>query len=104
MTYRSSFDAKTSTVDSRAVFDFTSELGTGESIYSAATTATVYSGTDASPGTLVSGTTSVSGTQVTQALTGGVIGVTYMLTCVAATSAGHSIVQNGLLQVKAMGI
>lgn len=103
MNYRSIFDAKISTANSRVVFTFTDQLALGETISSGTTTAAVYSGTDSSPSSLISGSGTVSGGQVTQTLTGGTVGVTYLITCTAATSLSRTIKQDGYLTVKAGG-
>lgn len=81
------------------VFDFLSQIALGETISSASVTATVYSGTDATPSSLISGSASISGSQVTQKVTGGVLGVTYNLTCTAITSAGQTLSISGFLTV-----
>ena len=84
----------------KTVFDFISRLAVGETISSASTSAAVYSGTDAAPSGLVSGSASISGTQVTQALTAGTVGVVYMLTCTALTSASQTLQLQGLISVR----
>lgn len=101
MSYRSIFDVKLAAVDTQVVFDFI--IPTSETLTVASTTATVYSGTDASPATLVSGGTSASGSQVTQTLVNGTAGVTYLLTCIATSDAGHNYVTEAYLAVKAIG-
>ena len=73
----------------------------GETISSASTIASVYSGTDLSPGAVVSGAASISGSVVTQAITGGVLGVTYILACSAITSAAQTLTQVGILAITA---
>ena len=88
----------------KETFDFISQLASGETISSAATTAVVYSGTDATPSTILSGAASISGTQVTQTLTGGVAGVTYMLTVVANTSTGQSLNLTAFLVIIPVGL
>ena len=103
MSYRSIFNAKISSTNFYAVFDFAQYLAVGETISSASVTATVYSGTDASPSSIISGGATSSGAQVTQTITGGVIGVTYILTCVITTSASKTFVLDGYLTVKANG-
>lgn len=85
------------------VFDFTSRLALGETISSASTGCAVYSGTDASPSSVVSGPASISGAQVTQLITGGTLGVTYLLTCTALTSAGQTLGLEGFLVVTPPG-
>jgi hypothetical protein len=63
------------------------------------TTATVFSGTDASPSAIVSGSTTISGTTVTQKITAGVTGVIYDVLCTVTTSLGQTLQQDGLLAV-----
>jgi len=70
----------------RVTFDFLSRLAIGETLSSASVAATVYSGTDAAPSAIISGSDSISGSQVTQLITGGTLGVTYLLVCTANTS------------------
>lgn len=101
MSYRSIFDVKIATSDTQVVFDFI--LLPTETLSSASVTATVYSGADASPATLVSGNTTRSGSQVTQGLTGGTVGVTYVLTCIVTSNLGNTYAQEGYLAVKAAG-
>ena len=103
MSYRSIFNAKISSTNFYAVFDFAQNLPITETISSASVTATVYSGTDASPSAIISGAATISGTKVTQTITAGTIGVTYILTCVIVTIASRSFVQDGYLTVKATG-
>jgi hypothetical protein len=67
-------------------FDFTSLLGLGESVASAVCTCSVYSGTDASPGSVVNGAASVSSPLVNQSVTGGVLGTIYEIKCTATTT------------------
>jgi hypothetical protein len=57
-----------------------------ETIASAATTITVYSGTDANPSAMVSGAATISGTKVTQTLIGGVSGTVYTITTTIGTT------------------
>jgi len=83
----------------KQIFDFASYLPVGVTISSAVTTATVYSGTDASPSALISGSASISGSQVTQSITGGVIGVTYVVQCAATFSSGAVTTLSGVLAI-----
>jgi hypothetical protein len=69
---------------SNLVFDFASRMLIGNTILSATTVATVYSGTDPSPPSI---STSFSGTKVTGLITGGVVGVTYLIKCTITTGA-----------------
>lgn len=81
------------------VFDFISRLAVSETLSTASVAATVYSGTDASPSSVVSGSASISGTKVTQKLTGGVLGVTYLIVCTVTTSAGQTLLLQGFLTI-----
>jgi hypothetical protein len=81
------------------IFDFISRLALAETISTATTTAAVYSGTDASPSSVISGSASISGTQVTQKLTAGTAGVVYLLTCTITTSAGQVLTLNAFLPI-----
>lgn len=83
-------------------FTFGGELAVGETISSAAVTAAVYSGTDATPSSVISGAASISGTNVTQLISGpgGEVGVTYALTCLAVTSLGQTVALMGYLVIK----
>ena len=81
------------------VFDFISLLAIGETLSTASVAATVYSGTDASPSSIISGSASISGTKVTQLITGGTLGVTYSLVCTVTTSASQTLTLMGFLAV-----
>jgi len=87
----------------KQVFDFASLLASGETISSAQTFCTVYSGVDANPQIVVSGAAAISGTQVTQALTGGVAGTCYWVRCEAVTSASQTLSLQGVLAVEGLG-
>lgn len=80
-------------------FDFTSRLASGETISTATTTASVYSGTDAAPSSIVSGGSTITGQKVTQAITAGVLGVTYELLCTITTSLSQTLQLSGYLTV-----
>ena len=71
-------------------FDFTSDLSVGETVVVGSCAVSVYSGTDASPSSIVSGAASVSGNIVTQGITSvgaaGVLGVIYELLCTVTTT------------------
>ena len=100
MSYRSIFDAKVSGTNFRAVFDFALGLAIGETLASASTAATVYSGVDTTVSAIISGAASISGSKVTQTITNGVTGVTYLLKCSALTSLGNQLECTGFLVVK----
>lgn len=72
-------------------FDFLSLLAIGETISSASCTASVYSGVDASPSAILSGGAAISGSKVTQTVTAGTLGVTYLLLCSVVTSLSHTL-------------
>ena len=100
MSYRSIFDAKITGTNFRAVFDFSAELAIAETIASASTAATTYSGTDPAPSAIISGAATISGGKVTQAITGGIVGTTYLLKCSAVTSLGYQLERSGFLVAK----
>jgi len=93
------FGSKPSGETKKLVFDFASSLAVGETISSASVVATTYSGTDSSPSSIISGSDTTSGSQVTQAVTAGTVGVTYLLTCTAITSASQTLQLAGYLVV-----
>ena len=80
-------------------FDFTSRLTIAETISTAVVTATVYSGTDASPSSIVSGSATISGKTVTQAITAGTLGVTYLLLCTITTSLSQTLSLSAFLPI-----
>jgi len=97
---RSDLPAILSGVVKTYTFDFSDELAIGETISTQAVTATVYSGTDASPSSLISGSASASGAVVSQNITTvsvGVVGVIYELLCSITTSASQTLKKIGLL-------
>lgn len=80
-------------------FDFSSRLNTGATISTQVVTASVYSGTDASPSSVISGSATASGAIVTQKVTGGVVGVVYQLLCTITTSDSQTLQMAGFLPV-----
>ncbi len=80
-------------------FDFTSQLAASETISTKSTAATVYSGTDASPSSIVNGAAGSSGQVVSQSITAGTEGVIYLLTVTITTSASQTLQMTGLLGV-----
>jgi hypothetical protein len=80
-------------------FDFAAQLEVGETISTKTVIATVYSGTDASPSSIISGAATSSGSVVSQKITSGVLGVIYELVCQVTTSAGKTCQQTGLLAI-----
>lgn len=91
VTFQGKFISETKTL----IFDFLSLLALGESISTTSVSAAVYSGTDSSPSSLISGAAAVSGSKVTQKITGGVVGVVYLVTCSVTTSTGQTLKQSG---------
>ena len=81
-----------------AQFDFASRLGT-ETISTQVVTAAVYSGTDASPSSIISGSASSSGSIVSQKITAGTEGVVYKLLCTITTSGGQTLLMSAFLAV-----
>jgi len=84
--------------ESRTV-DFLGDLPSGDTISTASVAASVYSGTDASPSSLISGSATISGSRVTQKLTGGTEGVMYLLVWTANTAAGLVLKKTTILAV-----
>lgn len=88
---RITIDGKAAGETRSEIFDFLSQLAVGETLSTASVVATVYSGTDASPSGVISGSASISGSQVSQKLTAGTLGVTYLLVCTVTTSASQTL-------------
>jgi hypothetical protein len=82
-------------------FDFTSDLAIGETISTQVTTATTYSGTDASASSLIAASASASGAVVLQKVTavGRPIGTMYELLVTITTSTGQTLQQSGFLAI-----
>lgn len=80
-------------------YGFTFTLPVGVTISSASVAATVYSGTDASPSSIISGSASASGAIVTQNVTAGTAGVIYDLVCTAILSDGQTLQLGAYLAV-----
>jgi flagellar biosynthesis protein FliR len=84
----------------KVTFNFLSQMAVGETIVTASCIATVYTGVDASPSSIISGVSSISGQTVTQALTGGIAGVVYQVVCTITTSTGQTLTQSTYLYVE----
>ena len=80
-------------------FDFISRLAASETISTKVVTCVTWSGTDASPSSMISGAASSSGSIVSQLVIAGVAGVTYYLLCSITTSAGQTLQLAGFLVV-----
>lgn len=81
------------------VFDFLSQLESTETISSHVCDCVVEVGTDANPENVLSGSTSVEGKQVTQLITGGVVGAIYRVSCDIVTSLGQHLTMYGRVAV-----
>jgi len=99
MSGRVEFQGKYSGETKTYTWDFTSQLAVGETISTQSVAATVYSGTDASPSSIISGSASASGAIVSQKITAGTVGVTYLLTCTITTSATQTLILTALLSI-----
>lgn len=80
-------------------FDFSSMLAIGETPVSQSVTASVYSGVDASPSSIVNGSATYLNGIVTQSLTAGVAGVIYEVLCTMVTSASQTLKLSAYLAV-----
>jgi len=99
MTARQEFGSKTTNETRLLTFDFSSFLGVSETITLAVASCVVWSGTDPSPVSMLSGGTSISGALVTQLVTGGLVGVLYVVQMVATTSLGQVLPISGYIAV-----
>lgn len=93
--FPSKLQGETATV----AFDFTSRLAIGETISSSVVTASVFSGDDSSPSSIISGADSAVNATVLQDITAGVVGVVYTLSCAIVTSTGQELIMQGYLSV-----
>lgn len=96
---RVTLEGKTVGESALTPFDFLSRLASGETISTASVTATVYSGTDASPSSIINGSATISGSKAIQMVVGGVLGVTYLLKCTVTTSLGQTRQLMGFLVI-----
>ena len=80
-------------------FNFISSLAPAETLSTAMVTATVYSGLDPSPSSVIAASASIVGQQVQQKITGGVLGVIYELLCTVTTSLGQTLELCGYMAV-----
>ena len=94
-----SFSRKRIDEDLKLSFSFENDLASAETISTAVVTATVYSGTDASPSAIVSGSAAISGQTVTQLIINGLEGVTYLLECEITTDQSQTVHLPALLPV-----
>lgn len=82
-----------------ASFDFTALLASGTTISSAVITASVYSGVDSMPWTILSGSATISGPVVLQKIAEGMEGTVYSILCMAITSDGQTLELQAFLAV-----
>lgn len=80
-------------------FDFISKLSVNETIISAVCFASVYTGIDPSPSSMIAGTATIQGTIINQLIAGGVLGTIYDLLCRITTSLGQVIELTAFLAV-----
>lgn len=80
-------------------FDFTSLLAATEEIETATVTVQVYSGTDPNFGDILEGDPAAGDAIVTQMITGGVLGVIYILKCLATTDEDETLEMTGYLAI-----
>ena len=80
-------------------FNFINRMDSSETISTATVTATVHSGTDASPDDIISGSTTTTGQKITQLIVDGTDGVTYAIKCAITTSDSQKLHIIGLLEI-----
>lgn len=95
------FDNQDQAERRRIGFDFSAELVNypDVTIESATMSATVVSGTDPNPSSILTGSVQVDGAQIFQMREGGVTGVTYKIRCEATLSDGQVLVRTGNLKL-----
>ena len=81
-----SFSYKLTTENEQFTFDFSTVLGTGETISAASMNVEVVQGTDSSPLAILVGTPTINGSRVAQRISGGLDEVTYRLELTITTS------------------
>lgn len=96
---KQTFPAKTVGASKLYDFDFTSQLGAGETISTQSVQAAVYTGNDPTPQNIISGSATVSGAVVSQLITAGVVGTIYSLLCTITTSLGQTLQLQGFLAI-----
>ena len=80
------FSYKLTTENEQFTFDFSTVLGSSETISSATMVVQVKDGTDPNPSAILVGTPTISGSRVAQRIYGGLDQVTYRLEMSATTS------------------
>lgn len=72
-------------------FDFVGDLAPGETLLTAAITASVYSGVDTNPSDIKSGSPTIVGSKIHQNVRRGLSGVIYGILCRVTTSLGQTL-------------
>lgn len=94
------FDQKAVGETKPYVVNFSDRLQFGEAINGAAVAVSVFSGTDPSPSNMVSGNATYdSSGNVTQLLTGGIVGTIYNVVFTVTGTASHNYIKVGQLYV-----
>jgi hypothetical protein len=83
--------------------DFTNLLGVGETVSSVVFSVQVVNAVDPNAAAMISGAGTVSGNVCSQTITGGINGVTYLISALATTSLNNKLIGAGLLTVQAGG-
>lgn len=100
MTSRVILPKKSTLEDLEVLFGFQDQMTFGTSINGVAVNASVYSGVDPSPATILDGLPVLQDTYyIKQNITGGLQGVTYLLTCVVTTSNALELSRQAYLSV-----
>lgn len=79
--------------------DFISKLQIGETLNSATTVISVYSGVDPNPSAMLAGTPTIAGTVVNTLIAPTIVGCIYEVKVLAITSLGQTLVLTGYLAV-----
>lgn len=82
---------------------FADRLQYGETLNGANVQVVVLSGVDPSPSSMLSGAVSFNSNSITQNITGGVAGVTYMVIFIATGTNSHNYIKEGRLVVTTPG-
>lgn len=80
-------------------FDYSSLLGVGESVSSAICVASVFSGVDSNPASLLSGSSTIAGNVITQAIIPRITGNIYQVSMEAVTSLSQTLFLEGFISV-----
>ena len=98
------FSDKATTETIPLTVSFGDRLQYGETVNGASVTCVVISGTDATPSAVLSGVATYTANTITQNVTGGVAGVTYMIIFLATATNSHNYVKQGRLVVMAPAV